>query len=318
MSEHASPFEALNQATRALLDSVRRAGFPPMHTQSVAQARQSYRMGVGVSQSPAPAMARTHDFSIPSPQGHGIAARLWAPTADTGLPVLLYFHGGGFVIGGIDTCEVMCKGVAQAAGVAVVAIDYRLAPEHPWPAGLDDAWTALQWLHREGHTLGLDGGRIAVAGDSAGGTLTATCALLARDAGLPLRLQAMFYPSVQTSQVTASFREFAQGLMLDAELMKWFDRHTGMGGPQAGWQRQPLHADSHAGLAPAWIGLAECDPLADDGRLYAQALEKAGVPVALTVYQGTVHDFINMGRFLPQAGQAHADLAAAVKKALAA
>lgn len=311
-----SPLDALNPATRALLDNIRRAGFPPLHSLSPEQARQAYRAGVGASQVPETALPRVEDLSIPAAAGHAVPARLWAPSRDPGLPVLLYLHGGGFVIGGIDTCEAMCRSVAAQSGVAVVAIDYRLAPEHKFPAGLDDAWDALQWLAREGHTLGLDSARLAVAGDSAGATLAASCALLARGAGLPLRLQALFYPSVQTTRHTDSAKAYGTGLTLDAQLMAWFDRHARTPGQEDDWRRQPLIAPSHAGLAPAWIAIAECDPLADDARLYAQVLEAAGVPVQTELFAGTVHDFINMGRFLPQAAQAHTSLATVVREAL--
>jgi acetyl esterase len=306
----------LTEMTRALLDKVERAGLPPLHKQPVAQARQSYRMGVGAMEGPRVELPRVDDFTIPGPAGV-IPARLWAPSSDPGLPVLLYLHGGGFVVGGIDTCEGMCRRIALQSGAAVVAIDYRLAPEHPFPAGLDDCFAALQWLAAEGATLGLDPRRIAVGGDSAGGTLAATVSLMARDAGLPLALQVLFYPSVQTSASTESYRAFSKNLMLDAELMRWFEAHARGAGFKADWHREPLHAPSHQGLAPAWIGLAECDPLADEGRQYAKALQDAGVPVSLTVWPGVVHDFINMGRFIPEAFQAHAAVAEALKQAFA-
>jgi acetyl esterase len=312
-----SAINALNTATRALMDNIKRAGFPPLHQQGAQMARQSYRMGVGASEVPRAPMARIENFSIPARSGHSIPARLWAPLDAPGLPVMLYLHGGGFVIGGIDTCEAMCRSVAAQSGVAVVAIDYRLAPEHKYPAALDDTWDAIEWLRREGASLGLDASRLALGGDSAGGTLAASAALMCRDAGVPLRLQAMFYPSVQLSLQTDSFKAFSKGLMLDAELMAWFDAQYQVPGQALDWRREPLKAASHAGVAPAWIGLAQCDPLADDGRLYAAALEKAGVSAAVKVYEGTVHDFINMGRFLPQAAQAHADMAQALRHALA-
>lgn len=311
-----SALDALNAPTRALIESIRRAGFPPMHTMTPEQARQAYRAGVGASQVPPVALPRVEDFAIPASGGHSLPARLWAPSQDAGLPVLLYLHGGGFVVGGIDTCEPMCRSVAAQSGAAVVAIDYRLAPEHRFPAALDDVWDALQWLVREGHGLRLDTSRLAVSGDSAGGTLAASVALLARTAGVPLRLQALFYPSVQTTQLTESAKAYGTGLMLDSALMAWFENQSKALDQDPGWRRQPLTAPSHAGVAPAWIGIAECDPLADDARLYAEVLEAAGVPVQVELFPGTVHDFINMGRFLPQAAQAHTSLATVVRQAL--
>lgn len=312
----ADPMDALNPATRALIENIRRAGFPPIHTLPVPQARQSYRMAVGVSSVAPVELARVENFSIPTSGGHHVAARLWAASTAPGLPVLLYLHGGGFVIGDLDTCDAMCRSVAAQSGVAVLAIDYRLAPEHAYPAGLDDAWDTLQWLVREGAAHGLDGSRLAVAGDSAGATLAASLALTARDAGLPLQLQALFYPSVQIGQRTDSFKAYGQGLILDEALMAWFDSHYQLPGSVDDWRRQPLKAASHVGVAPAWIAVAECDPLADDGRMYAQALRQAGVNTVLAVYPGTVHDFINLGRFLPQAAEAHTALAKVVRQAL--
>ncbi|WP_290874845.1 alpha/beta hydrolase [Aquabacterium sp.] len=306
----AATFTAL---TQALLDNVQRAGFPPLHTLPVDAARMAYRAGVGATELPHAPVPRAERFEIPGPAGR-IPARLWAPSHDPALPVLLYLHGGGFVIGSTDTCESMCRQLALQAEAAVVAIDYRLAPEHRFPAGLDDSFAALQWLAEHGATLGLDTRRIAVGGDSAGGTLAASTALLARDAGIPLALQALFYPSVQTRAATASFRAFSRNTLLSAELMGWFDAQS-QGQAREPWHREPLHAPGHSGVAPAWIGLAECDPLADDGRLYAERLRAAGVPVTERVWPGVLHDFINMGRFLPEAAQAHAELAQALRRA---
>lgn len=306
---------ALNDFTRSLLDNMARASFPPLHTLPVEMARMSYRKAVSVSSIPFVDVDRAEDLSVPVREGRHIPARLWAPSSAPDLPVVLYLHGGGFVLGGIDTCEAMCRSLSKQSGAAVIAIDYRLAPEHPFPAALEDTWDTLQWLAKSGKKWGLDTTRLALAGDSAGGTLTASCALLARDAGLPLRLQALFYPWVQGRVETDTFREFSQGQVLNAELIRWFDNLAKPVKPSEAWLREPLYAPSHAAVAPAWIGIAECDPLADDGRLYAQALQKAGVSVQLQEYAGTVHDFINMGRFLPQAEQAHADLAKVIKAA---
>lgn len=155
-------FNALNDATRALLENIKRAGFPPLHQQGVQMARQSYRMGVGASEVRRVELPRVEDIAIPARGGHTIPARLWAPTDAPGLPVMLYLHGGGFVIGGIDTCEAMCRSLAAQSGVAVMAIDYRLAPEHKFPAALDDTWDAIEWLRREGVAHGLDPQRLAV------------------------------------------------------------------------------------------------------------------------------------------------------------
>ena len=306
-----SPFTA---AVQALIDNVKRAGFPPIHTQPVELARQSYRMGVGATARPPLPLPRVENFEIPGPTGP-LPARLWAASHEPDQPVLLYLHGGGFVIGGIETCEAMCTVLAQHSGGAVVAVDYRLAPEHRFPAGLDDSFAALQWLAEHGRSKGLDPSRIAVGGDSAGGTLAASTALLARDAGIPLVLQALFYPSVQLGMKTDSLLTFSANTLLSWDLMHWFETNARGGTLRERWHREPLHAPDHRGLAPAWIGLAECDPLTDEGKLYAQKLKDAGVPTELTVWPGVIHDFINLGRFIPEAALAHQQLAAALKRA---
>ncbi|MDO9235461.1 MAG: alpha/beta hydrolase [Aquabacterium sp.] len=300
--------------TKMLLENVKRAGFPPIYQLPIAQARGAYKSAVGAMELPHVPLARTENFVIPGPAGD-LPARLWADSHEPGLPVLLYLHGGGFVIGDLDTCESMCRQVAAQSGAAVVAVDYRLAPEHKYPAGLEDSWAALNWLVSHGHTVGVDGRRIAVGGDSAGGTLSASVALMARDAGIPLALQALIYPSVQTRSATESFKAFSRDTLLSAELMTWFEAQIKGGTVAQAWHREPLHAPDHSGVAPAWIGLAECDALTDEGKLYAQKLRDAGVPVDLRVWPGVIHDFINMGRFLPEAAQLHGELAAAVKQA---
>lgn len=296
------------------MDNVKRAGFPPIHTQPVEQARQSYKIGVGATAHPPLPMARVEDFTIPGPAG-ALRARLWAASTEPDLPVLLYLHGGGFVIGGIETCESMCTVLAQHSGGAVVAVDYRLAPEHRFPAGLDDSFAALKWLAEHGQGKGLDPRRIAVGGDSAGGTLAASVALMARDAGIPLVLQAMFYPSVQLGLKTDSLLTYSANTLLSWDLMHWFELNARGGELRQRWHREPLHAPDHRGVAPAWIGLAECDPLTDEGKLYARKLEEASVPTQLTIWPGVIHDFINLGRFLPEAADAHQQLAAALKRA---
>jgi len=231
------------------------------------------------------------------------------------VPVLLYLHGGGFVIGSLDTHDSLCRQLALRSGAAVVALDYRLAPEHRFPTAVDDAWAALQWLHAHAATLGLDGSRLAVGGDSAGGTLAAVCALRARDQGLPLALQLLITPGTSAQGDTASRRLFANGFLLDAATIDWFfdqyiDRHH-----RADWRFAPLNHESLEGVAPACVILAECDPLVDEGIAYADRLRAAGVPVALELVRGLTHDFIKMGRVLKEAGEAQQAAAEAMKGA---
>ena len=310
-----APESLLTPAMRDVLSRMARAGRAPFHTLTPQQARSAYEAGSGVLEIPKPALARVEDFSIPVRDGHAVAARLYAPSAQA-LPVLVYFHGGGFTIGSIATHDVLCRQLSHLAGCAVVSVDYRLAPEYQFPTAAHDAWDALQWLARHGAELGLDAGHLAVGGDSAGGTLAAMCALLARDAGLPLALQLLFYPGCAAHQDTASHRRFAKGFVLDEVDITWFFNHY-LRGPadREDWRFAPLNAEQVDDVAPAWFGLAECDPLVDEGLMYADRLRAAGVAVDLEIYRGVTHEFIKMGRIIPEARHAHADAARALRHA---
>jgi acetyl esterase len=201
------------------------------------------------------------------------------------------------------------------SGAAVVALDYRLAPEHRFPVAVDDSWAAMQWLAAQGGELGLDSTRLAVGGDSAGGTLAAVAALHARDIGLRLALQLLITPGTTAHQDTPSHRQFAEGFLLDAEGIAWFFDHYIAHEDRTDWRFAPLNADEVEGVAPACVILAECDPLVDEGVAYADKLRAAGVPVDLELYRGVTHDFIKMARSLPEAGMAMDAAAAALKKA---
>jgi len=315
-SHHTNPRSLLNTAARSLIDRVERAGRPPMAAMTPAQAREFYDIGGPMLDlQPAPHVDRVHDFTIPARDGHAMPARLYAPHSDQPLPVLLYIHGGGFTVGSLTTHDVLCRQLSRQGRCAVVSLDYRLAPEHRFPTAVHDSWDALNWLHQNGQTLGLDSRRLAVGGDSAGGTLSAVCALMARDAGLTLALQLLFYPGCGARQDTASHHTFGQGFMLDKATIDWFfdgyiDAHD-----RDDWRFAPGNAPDHSGLAPAWIGLAECDPLVDEGVRYADTLRMAGVQVELEIYRGVIHGFITMGRAIPDALQAHADAGKALQHA---
>jgi acetyl esterase len=227
----------------------------------------------------------------------------------------LYLHGGGFTVGSLATHDVLCRQLSREGHCAVVSLDYRLAPEHRFPIAVHDAWDALNWLHLQGHTLGLDSARLAVGGDSAGGTLGAVCALMARDAGLKLALQLLFYPGCGAKPDTPSHSAFSDGFMLDRDTIDWFFSHYIDEADRQDWRFAPSLAPEHSGLAPAWIGLAECDPLLDEGVRYADTLRMAGVPVDLEIYRGVIHGFITMGRAIPDALKAHADAGRALRAA---
>ncbi len=315
-SHHTNPRSLLNTAARSLIDRVERAGRPPMAAMTPAQAREFYDIGGPMLDlQPAPHVDRVHDFTIPARDGHAMPARLYAPHSDQPLPVLLYIHGGGFTVGSLTTHDVLCRQLSRQGRCAVVSLDYRLAPEYRFPTAVHDSWDALNWLHQNGQTLGLDSRRLAVGGDSAGGTLSAVCALMARDTGLTLALQLLFYPGCGGRQDTASHHTFGQGFMLDKATIDWFfdgyiDAHD-----RDDWRFAPGNAPDHSGLAPAWIGLAECDPLVDEGVRYADTLRMAGVQVELEIYRGVIHGFITMGRAIPDALQAHADAGKALQHA---
>ena len=310
-----TPESLLTPAMRDVLIRMARANRPPFHTLTPGEARAAYEAGSGVLEIPKTVLARIQDFSIPVRDGHAVPARLYAPSAEK-LPVLLYFHGGGFTIGSIATHDVLCRQLSHLAGCAVVSVDYRLAPEHRFPVAAHDAWDALHWLAGHATELGLDARHLAVGGDSAGGTLAAMCALLARDAGLPLALQLLFYPGCAVHQDTASHRRFAKGFVLDEADITWFFNHY-LRSPadREDWRFAPLNASHVDDAAPAWFGLAECDPLVDEGLMYADRLRAAGVPVDLEIYRGVTHEFIKMGRVLPEARHAHADAARALRHA---
>jgi acetyl esterase len=318
-SHHTNPRALLNDATRSLIERVHRAGRPPMAVMTPAQARAFYDIGGPMLDlQPAPHVDRVKDIVIAARDGHAMPARLYAPKqmpGDIGLPVLLYIHGGGFTVGSLTTHDVLCRQLSRQGHCAVVSLDYRLAPEHRFPTAVHDSWDALTWLKQHGQTLGLDTTRLAVGGDSAGGTLSAVCALMARDAGLKLALQLLFYPGTTAHQNTASHHTFADGFMLDQATVDWFFAQYIDQADRDDWRFAPLNAADHSGLAPAWIGLAECDPLVDEGVQYADTLRMAGVPVDLEIYKGVVHGFITMGRAIPDALQAHADAGRALKHA---
>ncbi|HSV47065.1 MAG TPA: alpha/beta hydrolase [Ramlibacter sp.] len=300
---------------RSVVERMERLGHAPMYTLAPAQARAGYEAGAGVLEVPKAALARTQDLQVPARDGHRLPARLYAPSAAR-LPVLLYLHGGGFTIGSVATHDILCRELSRLAGCAVVSLDYRLAPEHRFPVAVDDAWDALQWLAVQAASLGLDGSRIAVGGDSAGGTLATVCAHFARDAGLPLALQLLFYPGCAAWQESPSHARYGRGLVLEAAHIDWFFAQYIDAAQREDWRFAPLNTPEAEGLAPAWFGLAECDPIVDDALAYADKLRTAGVAVDLEIYRGVTHEFIKMGRTIPEARQAQADAAGALRQAL--
>ena len=314
-ADHLPEFPELTPAMRSVLERMHRAKFPPIYELPAREAREAYEKGAEVLEVPRAALARVEPFVIPARDGYLIPARLYAASLDA-LPVLVYFHGGGFVIGSVDSHDILCRELSRLARCAVVSVDYRLAPEFKFPKAFDDAWDAFQWVAQRGESLGLDATRIAVGGDSAGGTLAATCAILARDAQLPLSLQLLLYPGTAPDQRASSHARFADGLVLGARHIDWFFDHFIPHEQRQDWRFAPLNAPDVEGVAPAWFGLAECDPLVDDGIAYADKLRASGVAVDLEIYRGVTHEFVKMGRAIAQARQAHHDAARALAQAL--
>ena len=308
----------LTPQMRGVLQGMARAGHPPLHTRTPEDARKAYEAGAGVLEVPKATLPRVEDFHIPARDGYRMPARLYAPVkaGSAALPLLLYLHGGGFTIGSIATHDVLCRELARLSGAMVVSLEYRLAPEHRFPTASHDAWDARAWLAQHAATLGADPARLAVGGDSAGGTLAAVNAILARDAGLPLALQLLFYPGCAAHQDTPSHATYSRGLVLEEPAISWFfGNYVSSREERDDWRFAPLNAPDVEGVAPAWVGLAECDPLVDEGIEYADKLRLAGVAVDLDIYRGVTHEFIKMGRALPEARQAHADAARALRRA---
>ncbi len=296
-----------------VLDRIRRVGRPAFHTLTPVAARAAYAAAAEVLDLPRIALARVENITLPGGDGQPLPARLYAAGPEP-RPVVLYLHGGGFVIGSLETHDSLCRQLAQRSGWAVVALDYRLAPEHPFPAAVDDACAAMKALSAEPASFGLAHHPMGVAGDSAGGTLAAACALHARDIGLRLALQLLITPGTAARADTASHRLFGHGFLLDADVIAWFFDQYIPRGQRHDWRFAPLEADVE-GVAPACVILAECDPLVDEGLAYADKLRAAGVAVELELVRGVTHDFVKMGRVLKEAGAALDAAAAALKGA---
>lgn len=291
----------------ALLEFLAASG-KPMSEGTPEQARQSFRTLTVDLRDPGslPAVDAVEDITIPGADGD-LAARVYTPSTPGPLPTVVFFHGGGFVIGDLDTHELVARTIATACDAVVLSVAYRLAPEHPWPAGAEDAIAATRWAAAHLADLGGDD-RLAVAGDSAGGNLSAIVAQVCRDDGLALAGQLLLYPVTDTGADHPSMTENAEGYFLDLATMIWFhQQYTGhlpdldIADPRL----SPRHGDL-SGLAPAVVVVAEFDPLRDDGLAYAAALSEAGVPVEVRNFPGMIHGFADLGRHSPGA-QAAAD-----------
>jgi len=308
--------DLLTPRMAALLERIARANRPGYETMTPADARVAYTAAAEVLEPPRAPLARVEDIVLPGARGAALPARLYAPSADV-LPVLLYLHGGGFTIGNLETHDSLCRQLALRSGAAVIALDYRLAPEHRFPTAVDDCWAALRALAQAdaGTRMGLETARLAIGGDSAGATLAAVCALMARDAGLKLALQVLITPGTIAHADTPSHARFAHGFLLEKQAVEWFFDQYIAEADRTDWRFAPALAADHEGVAPACIVVAECDVLVDECLAYGDILRAARVDVDLELYRGVTHDFIKMGRMLPEAAQAQQAIADALRKA---
>ena len=303
----------LDPQTRVLLEQMAKANLTPYEAMSPQEARRQMSLGSCFAEQ-RPEISAWEDRQIPGLRDP-IRIRIYRPSAHAVLPVVMFFHGGGWVMGSIETHDVYCRQLALASGWAVVSADYRLAPEHKFPAGLEDAYAATRWVAEHAGEIGVDARRIAVAGDSAGGNLAAAVALLARDRGCPpLAFQLLLYPVLDYDFDTPSYRQNATGYHLTRAAMIWSWQHY-LNDHQDGRMpyASPLRADDLSGLPTALIMTAEYDPLRDEGEAYAQRLRAANVTVTLKRYDGLIHGFARRTNVLDRARDAMQDVAAALQ-----
>ncbi|HEX6548699.1 MAG TPA: alpha/beta hydrolase [Candidatus Dormibacteraeota bacterium] len=310
----------MDPQVRAYLDAAAAAGIPPVEQLTPQEARQNVITAAPLLAGSGPELPRIEDGRVPGPAGN-ISVRLYSPQphGSEPLPVTVYFHGGGWVVGNLDTHDALARHLAQASGTIVFAADYRLAPEHPFPAALEDAWTVTRWVHEHAAEIGADPDRIAVAGDSAGGNLAAVVALRARDEGLPLRLQVLIYPVTDCDLDTESYHVNAEGYGLTRAAMEWYWNHY-CPEPQLRLnpEASPLRAANLAGVAPALVVLCELDPLRDEGEAYARRLQAAEVPVELARYPGMIHGFVRMFAVIDRTHDLTRQIGGALRRAMAA
>jgi acetyl esterase len=282
---------ALHPQAQTLCDLVNAMGGAPASDETLQEARDGFGLLVaGGAGEPEPM------FSVEDLDADGVPVRVYRPSSDPNLPIVVYLHGGGWTIGSVEQFDPIVRQLAKEARAIVVSVDYRLAPEHPFPAPLDDCWQAVQWVAKHAAEFGGDPTRIALAGDSAGGNLAAVCALLARDAGAPqLALQVLVYPVTDCEFTTESYRANGDGYLLTEQQMRWFfDCYTRGGADPTDWRISPSRVSSFEGVAPAFVVTAEYDPLRDEGEEYARKLEQAGVTVTTQRFDGVIHAFFGL------------------------
>jgi acetyl esterase len=308
----------LDPDSAAVFAAFKEAGRPPYETLSPAEAREFYLQGRVVTNPEPPELASVQPLSIPSPAG-SIPARVYTPKAPQRsndlAPCLVFFHGGGWVIGDLDSHDVVCRKLADEGALIVISVDYRLAPEHKFPAAVDDAIAATKWISANAKQLGIDPSRLTVGGDSAGGNLAAVVAISARDGSGPdIAGQVLIYPATDFAMTHASHAEPETSILLTHSVIKWFRDHYLNGAADAAdWRASPARAATLVGLPPAYVLTAGADPLRDEGNEYAERLQQAGVAVTHRIFPGQFHGFFTMGKLLQQANVAATEIAVWLK-----
>ena len=310
----------LDPQAQALMQLMVEKAVPPVNTLTPVQARESYRSRRAFTQPDAPEVYQVADQVIES-NGVNVPVRVYHPhTAQTqkSLPALVYIHGGGWTIGDLDTHDVLCRSLCLQAGVVVISVDYRMGPEHKFPAAYDDSVAAFNWTVANASALGVDAKRIAIGGDSAGGNLSAAACIGLRDQkGLSVQpaFQLLIYPGTIMWQDTPSYHANGQGYMLTKDSIAYYtDNYLRNRDDAKDWRASPQWASTHAGLPPAFVMTAGFDPLRDEGLMYADALSKAGVSCQYICFERQIHGFITMGRVMQEANTA-VSLCAQVLKA---
>ena len=299
----------LDPDASAVFKAFQEAGRPAYETLSPAEARKFYLAARVVTNPEPPELKSVEQLAIPSPAGP-IPARVYTPikprTADGLAPCLVFFHGGGWVIGDLDSHDVVCRKLADQGELIVISVDYRLAPEHKFPAAVDDAIRATKWIAGNAKSLGIDAGRLIVGGDSAGGNLAAVVAISVRDGNGPaIAGQVLIYPAIDFALTHASHREPETSILLTHTVIRWFRDHYLNGAADVSdWRASPARAKTLAGLPPAYVLTTGADPLRDEGDEYARRLKEAGVAVIYRHFPGQFHGFFTMGKLLQQANVA--------------
>ncbi len=308
---------SVHPVLQGFLDQLASLDSPPARETGPAGAREAYELLHSLTDPADLPIGKVEDTTFKGPGGE-VPIRIYTPVGGSDGGCLVFFHGGGFVIGSLNSHDGLCRNLANASEATVIAVDYRLAPEHPFPAAVDDALAAVKWVEAHARDLGVDPHRLAVAGDSAGGNLATVACQLAKKSGPQICFQLLIYPGTKANANTASMSENAHGYILDKPTIEWFrDNYLPEGTDMSDPRHSPLLAEDLSGLPPALVITAEYDPLRDEGKAYADRMAGSGVDVTYKNYDDMTHVFFNMTGLLEEAKDAVKEAGKAVKDALA-